>query len=146
MKKSDNGFSFLQLIIVLIIIVGIAVIAIPRFINQTSNARIAALNGLVDAINNASISAVTQYHLNTAPTNGDVVNINIGGKSITVINGTGFPTSNASGIGAILPSLSDYSVNYKDTVAIYNFTTPVADCMVIYNTTTGQATAVDSGC
>lgn len=146
MQKTHNGFSFLQLIIVLIIIAGIAIIAIPRFIHQTSNARIAALNGLVDAINNASISAVTAYHLNTASTNSNVININIKGKTITVNNGTGFPTSDVSGIGAILPALSDYSVIYKDSVAIYNFNTPVADCMVIYNATTGQATADNSGC
>ncbi len=146
MKKSDNGFTFFQLIIVLVIIAVIAVLAIPRFINQTANARSAALNGLVDAINNATILAASQYHLNNVTTSNKNIAVNINGKMITVNSGTGFPTASDTGIGSILPSLSDYSVNYKDDIATYNFTKSIADCMVTYNAATGQAVATESGC
>lgn len=146
MKKLNSGFSFVELIIVLVIIGVIAVLAIPRFINQTSNARIAGLNGLVDAINNATILTASQYHLLSSTSNKNVTSVTSNGHSITVMPETGFPTATEAGIGLVLPSFSGFSVNYVADTAVYNFTKPINNCSVTYNATTGQVTAINSGC
>lgn len=146
MKRLNSGFTFIELIIVLVIIAVIAALAIPRFINQTTNARIAGLNGLVDAINNATILTASQYHILSSSSNKNVTSISSNGRTITVMPGTGFPSASETGIGSALPSFSGFSANYVADTAIYNFSTPINNCSVTYNATTGQATAINSGC
>jgi MSHA pilin protein MshA len=146
MKKLNSGFTFVQLIIVLIIVAAIAVLAIPRFISQTSNARIAGLNGLVDAINNATMLSAAQYHTLTATSNKNLSSITANDRTITVMPNTGFPTASETGIGSALPVLSGFSVKYVAGTAVFNFNTPVNNCSVTYNETSGQATVNSSGC
>jgi MSHA pilin protein MshA len=146
MMKKLKGFTLVELIIVLVVIAIIAVLAIPRFIHQTSNARIAALNGLVGAINSAALLTSAQYHAGINLSNGNVPSISANGKTITVMSGTGFPTATETGIGNLLPSFSGFSTTYQGNHASYSFTLPIKDCNVIYNATSGQATANSSGC
>lgn len=146
MKKLNKGFTFVQMIIVLAVIGIIGIVSIPRFINQTTNARIAGLNGLIEAINNATILSASQYHTLSSTTNKNLTSITTNKKTITVMPGTGYPTANESGIGSALPALSGFSVNYVSGTAIYNFTKPINNCSVTYNANIGQATAMTSGC
>ncbi len=146
MKELNKGFTFAQLIIVLLVIGIIAVLAIPRFINQTSNARIAGLNGLVEAINNATILSASQFHTLSSTSNKNLTSIIANKQTITVMPSTGYPTANETGIGLALPALSGFSVNYVSGTATYNFIKPIDNCSVTYNANTGQAIATTSGC
>ena len=146
MKKLNTGFTFLELIITLVIIALIAVIAIPRFINQSSNARTAALNGLIGAINSDVKLSTDQFRNDTNATNNKISSLLIDGHTITVMPNTGYPTANETGIKAILPPLNGYLISYQGDIAVFNFAKPITHCNVTYNDTTGLAIADNSGC
>src|SRR5690242_7860697 len=61
MRKSKNGFTMIELIFVIVILGILAGIAIPRFINQTTNARIASLYGVAGAVASATALAQAEY-------------------------------------------------------------------------------------
>lgn len=146
MKKFIAGFTFLELMIALVIIAVIAIAAIPKIIHQTSNARLAELNGLVGAINSDVMLSLEQFHASTKPDHPKVTQIVVDEHTISIMPETGYPAANEMGIAAILPVLTGYSVTYNGDTAMFNFRKPIADCNVIYNDTTGQATVNDSGC
>jgi len=53
-KNKNKGFTLIELIIVIVILGILAVVAAPRFINVSSDAKIAALKGMGGAIISAS--------------------------------------------------------------------------------------------
>jgi type II secretory pathway pseudopilin PulG len=130
------------LIIVIVIIGILAGIAIPRFINQTRNARIAALQGMGTALNSTLMLAIAEYSAEGSNTSATMT---MAGQVVTVGAGTGYPTGDAAGIGSAMRVSQGFSPTYGGTTT-YNFTTTVANCNVSYSDSTGQITVTTSGC
>ena len=95
MSRRSEGFTLIELIVVILVLGILAAIAAPRFVDLTGQARIAAMNGLRAAVQ----SAVTLANaLQTAQ--GLTANQSVTIEGATVLMTNGYPSQAAGGIDA----------------------------------------------
>ncbi|HEY8907480.1 MAG TPA: prepilin-type N-terminal cleavage/methylation domain-containing protein, partial [Rhodoferax sp.] len=54
MKKAGQGFTLIELVMVIVILGVLAAVALPKFVTLKDNARVAVLNGLAGALQSAA--------------------------------------------------------------------------------------------
>jgi len=148
--KNQAGFTLVELIVVIVILGVLAATALPKFINVSTDARKAAINGLAGGLRSSVAVVQARYFAtgtNTSPVtmaNNDTVAVGTSGSA------SGIPT--ASGI---LNALQDYSGFFPDSanatataLVFYSGANATAypDCKATYNPSTGSVTVVDTGC
>ncbi|WP_293174993.1 type II secretion system protein [Oceanithermus sp.] len=150
MRQTQRGFTLIELVIVIVILGVLAAFALPRFIDVTQDARLAAVNGLAGSVRAAAALAHAQWLVDGQPTS-----ISMEGITIDMVNG--YPEVGNNGIEKALTDYSGFTLNPatpadSDTTLEFqlsNAPTP-ANCKVTYTEATASApasvTVTTTGC
>lgn len=154
MKVQQQGFTLVELIVVIVILGILAATALPRFINVTNDARISAVQGFAGGLRSAVAVVQAKYFAvgNAAATTVPMVD----GTSVTVAAVSGIPTGAVGGIGAAIGGCTGTGAGEcSGFTAIFNLAGTSTfqptngggpTCQASYNDTTGAVTATTTGC
>ena len=152
MKNRQAGFTLIELVVVIIILGVLAAIALQRFINLGTQARVASVNGVAGGLRAAVAIVRSQYialGLTTSPVtmlDGTLVTVNTGAT-----NG-GVPTGAAAGIGNALQAANNlqpvdgYTTTYGAPSTLRPTPPNLATCQISYDGATGAVTTTITGC
>jgi MSHA pilin protein MshA len=120
MNKNQSGFTLIELIAVIVIIGILAATALPKFVDLTSDARLAKVNAAVGAMKSAAAMTHGKYLVNpVSPQTFD-------GVAVTFVNGYPNAASIAPVSGLATP---DYTITTAGTTATVTVT---ANCTATY--------------
>ena len=130
MLRRTKGFTLIELVIVIVILGLLAAAALPRFSDLSTDARVAALNGLTGSIRSAaSIAKATQVAKGLAS------NLSVTLDGVVVGMQDGYPTESA--IDDALGDYSGFALSASTAGGYADFTTRT-DCYTRYTEASGN--------
>jgi MSHA pilin protein MshA len=155
MKMQQKGFTLVELIVVIVILGILAATALPRFINVTGDARVAAVQGFAGGVRSAVGLVQARYFATGSSASVSVTMAD--GTTVAVAAGTGIPTGAQGGIGdaiageggcVALPagSCSGFTAVFGAATTFQPTNGGSATCGVSYNEANGAVTVDTSTC
>ena len=146
-KYKQDGFTLVELVVVIVILGILAATAIPRFAGYTTESRIAALNGLAGSLRSA-VAVVQGRYIALGNTAAVTVTMLSGPPAVGVSSGAagGLPLSTAGGIDSAVTTGNTFVYTAAAAVGTWDFPTAIVNCNVTYTAATGAALVVSAGC
>ncbi len=146
MSKQQQGFTLVELIVVIVILGILAATALPRFITVTKDARGAVVDGAAGAVRSAVGLAQARYAIAGSTTATTVTMGLTNATTVTVNAGTGIPAGTAAGIEAALGTTEGLIVAHAGGTSTFRPSNDSATCQASYDGTSGVVTTSKGGC
>ena len=147
MRNTQQGFTLIELVVVIVILGILAATALPRFINLSDEARTASVNGIAGSLRSAVVIVQAKFLAVGAGTSPVTMN---DATTVAVSTTTGIPTGALAGIGSAVTGLTaaeGITPDYATATAVtFRPTGGSATCQAVYNGDTGVVTTSTGGC